>query len=248
MNLGQIFELVNFIANKDQTSDTITADQFSDIILPAVNIMFFKKKYGLPEDYQVGQPFPRQAWELTQKMSDDLRKFKVKQPAWAINNTGAAVIPSDYVHRSSITKTYIPYPGAAPKIVVVEELTDSEAAARRSNSVVMPTLENPICVFQSSYIQFYPENLQSVEFTYLRLPKTPFFDYNIANDEYVFLPQGQFHNGSNLPAGTPSRTVELEWPEETHIDYVNRILSYVGINLREEQLINFAAQAKSSGE
>lgn len=248
MNLGQVFKLVNFISNKDQTGDTITPEQFSEIILPAVNIMFFKKKYGLPEDYQPGQPIPRQAWELTQKISDDLRKFKEIQPAWLIDSAGISQIPSDYVHRSSITKTYIPYTGAQPKTVVVEELTDSEAASRRSNSITGPTVKNPFCVFHKNYIQFYPSNLQSVEFVYLRLPKTPFFDYTIANDEYIFLPQGQFHNGTVLPAGTPSRTVELEWPEETHIDFVNRIMEYVGINLREDQLINFAQQAKISGE
>jgi hypothetical protein len=248
MNLGQIFKLVDFIANKDQTGDTITPDQFSDAILPAVNIMFFKKKYGLPEDYQPGQPIPRQAWELTQKMSDDLRKFKEVNPALIINSNGVASIPADYVHRSLITKTYIPYTGANPKTTTVEVLTDSEAGERRGNSITGPTIKNPFCVFQKNYIQFYPSNLQSVEFTYLRLPKTPFFDYTIANDQYIFLPAGQFHNGTVLPAGTPSRTVELEWPEETHIDFVMRIMSFVGINLREDQLINFAEQAKTSGE
>ena len=248
MNLGQIFKLVDFIANKEQTGDTITPDQFSEVILPAVNIMFFKKKYGLPEDYRPGQPLPREAWEITQKISDDLRKFKEFQPAWAINSAGVAAIPSDYVHRSSITRTYIPYTGAQPKTVVVEVLTDDEAATRRGNSITAPTVKNPVCVFQKNSIQFYPSNLQSVEFTYLRLPKTPFFDYTIANDEYIFLPAGQFHNGTVLPAGTPSRTVELEWTEDTHIDFVNRILYYIGINLREDQLINFAEKAKATGE
>lgn len=248
MNLGQIFKLVDYLANKDQTGDTITPDQFSDVILPAINIMFFKKKYGLPEDYQPGQPLPRQAWQITKKISDDLRNFKVPQPAWLVDSNGRANIPSDYVHSSVISKTYIPYQGANPQTTEVEELTDSQAAARLSNSIVGPSIKNPFCVFFKTYIQFYPTNLQSVNFVYLRLPKTPFFDYIIVNDEYVFLPAGRFHNGSVLPPGTPSRTVELEWPEETHIDFTNRILEYVGINLREGDLLNYANNAKITGE
>lgn len=246
MNVGQIFNLVDFISNKEQTGDTLTPDQFS-LIMEAVNIMFFKERYGLPEEYQPGQPLPRQAWEITQKMSDDLRACKEHQPAWAVDSAGVAQIPSDYIHRSSILKTFIPYTGSQPITTVVEALTDDEAGGRRSNSITYPTLKNPICVFYKNYIQFFPINIQSVEFTYLRLPKKPFFDYNIANDQYVFLPQGQFHNGTNLPAGTPSRTVELEWPEDAHIDFANRIMKYVGINLREDQLINYAQAVTTQG-
>lgn len=48
MTLGDMFELVKFICNKDFDGLIITPQRFQ-LLLPVVNIDLFRKKFGLPE-------------------------------------------------------------------------------------------------------------------------------------------------------------------------------------------------------
>ena len=75
MNVDQLYQFINFIANKESSGAHMGPDEFNEL-LPRAQDDFFIKRYGVPEDYQPGRPFPRQAFELTQKILDDLRPLK----------------------------------------------------------------------------------------------------------------------------------------------------------------------------
>ena len=240
MNLGEILSLINYISNKDQTGRTMTPNQFN-LLLDASNNDYFKKKYGLPEEYQPGQPFPAQSYEITQKITDDMRSFKKwlggrDYPALSIDTSGRADIPTDYVHYSSIRYRKVTNSAdcttPTTEYKTIEVLTDAQIGDRLQNSIKMPTIDNPICSFYSDYIQFYPITLARTDFTYLRYPTTPIFGYTIVNDVEVY---------------NPSTSTEIEWPDINHLDIVRIILSYIGINLREPQLFQYAEMKKKEG-
>ena len=130
----------------------------------------------------------------------------------------------------------------------IELLPDAEFNSRLGDPILEPTLEHPIATLYGNEIQFAPKTIQRCVFTYLRIPVKPIFDYDIVNTQVQYLAPGATHtNSSVLPSGTTSTSVELEWPEINHISFVSTLLAYCGINLRENQITQYAEAKKARG-
>lgn len=235
MNVSEILQFVNFRLNKEQSGRSMTEDQYN-LILKVINIEYIKWKYGLPEEYQPGRPIPRQYWEATQKISDDMRWAKVKMggvegPQMIIDSNGIATVPSDYLHYSSIWHNYL-VNGKAPKTYPVEVLFDDQVGDRITHPVKGPTEKYPFCCFYNNYIEFWPKTLGRVEFTYIKVPRTPVYAYTVVNDEPVY---------------DASNSVQLEWPVDCHSDIANLIVSLASQNLRDSFMYQSAEQRKERG-
>jgi hypothetical protein len=227
MNVNEIRDWVNFELNKHQTGNTLNKDEYN-LCLAWANAEYFKVKYGLPEEYRPGAPLPSQAYAVTQKIIDDLRRVLVAKggkgsPKLRIDINGWADIPSDYVHYSSIR-----YEGKAVEIISNDVIGD-----RLQSSITYPNKKYPICALYADYIQFYPKDLGFVDFDYLRMPVTPVWAATIVNDEYVY---------------DPTKSVQLEWPVDTHTDIANLIVKYASINLRDFQTTGIAANRQDKGQ
>lgn len=241
MNVNEILQYVNFRLNKEQSGRSMTEDQYN-LILSVINIEYMKWKYGLPEEYQPGSPIPRQFWEATQKITDDMRWAKVKMGGqegakMMVDQNGIAQIPSDYLHYSSIWYTYSLNSkdcGTKPatKVYPIEVLFDSQVGDRISHPVKGPTLKYPFCCFYNNYIEFWPKEISSVDFTYIRVPRTPVYAYTVVNDEAVYNANG---------------SVQLEWPVDCHADIANLIVSLASENLRDQFMKQVSEQRKERG-
>jgi hypothetical protein len=228
MNLWQIWSLVEYISNKDFSGNVITPQRFNELI-KVVNIDLFRQKYGLPEEYQPGRPVPMEYVDITLKNTDDLRIFKVQQASVAVVN-GILPFASNYAHRDTVTYNYtktiagvittLPRP--------VEILREAEFASRQGNWTKKPTLQNPIGVVRSTGIHIRPLTILSVDYSYYRFPVDPSFAW-IERDGYIEY--------------DTANSVEHEWVKDEGITLTMMILKYVGINLRENEVINYA-QAK----
>jgi len=62
---------------------------------------------------------------------------------------------------------------------------------------------------------------------YIRKPKKPHWGYTMVNNMYVFNPSSP-------------NTVELELSEKTHSEVAQRMLSYIGISLRDQEPLGYA--------
>lgn len=227
MTIEDIRLFVNFQLNKHQTGDTLSPGEYNTC-LKFVNLEYFKTKYGLPEEYQPGRPLPRQAFEVTQQIMDELGHLKVwkggpKSPAMLIDINGVAQIPLDYIHCSSIRTN----DGR-----MIEILRDDELGDRITNPIKKPTSKYPVVAFFDTFIQFYPKDLGFCNFTYLRMPATPIWAYTIVNDEPVY---------------DPLNSVELEWPSIAHTDIANAVLKYASLNLREYNMYQSSQIRKEQG-
>jgi hypothetical protein len=233
MTLFDMYSLMELILNKDYGGNILTPERFRQLI-KVVNIEKFKKKYGLPEEYQPGRPVPREYVEITLKNADDLRKFK----ATPLINTpavdGLLPYPEDYAHRDQIIYNQTVFTGVAPEIIPrqVEILPETQAAARRSNYTKAPTATYPIGVMRSAGIQIYPITIDVVDFFYWRFPVEPVFSYN------------QYAGYITYNAAA---SVEFEWPPDEHISLVAMMLGYLGINMREADVVNYSEMKKQTG-
>jgi len=240
VGVNKIYDFCNFVTNKEQAGNTINALEFNTLLY-AVNLNFFCQRYGLPQQYTPGQPLPKISYEITQKITDDLSKFKVRMgidcEAMIVDVNGHANIPSDYLHFSSARYNQITNNSCGNskvKVRTIEHLTDAQLGDRLTDSIKMPTTKHPVFTTFKNYFQFYPKTLRYVEFTYLRLPITPI--YNYTTDETT-----------DLEVFTETGSVHFEYPEDCFSDLVGLCLSYIGVNLRAVDIVQYAEMLKEKG-
>lgn len=231
MTVDQIFQLVNFQLNKDQSGNTLNGSEFN-LCLQYANIQYFRTLVGLPESYKPGFPLPKMAASQTEAIRSALRNFVVwmgsPQSTGKLNisSTGLAPLPSDFVYYLEV------YHETGGKYTQIEVIDDQFLASRLSDALKKPTFKNPICSMYGQWIMFYPATLGAVHFKYFRLPRTPVWGYTIVND---------------VPVYNAATSVQLEWPEEVGGQLIPFILQYVAENLRENFMYQVAERQKETG-
>lgn len=232
MSLWDMFSLIKFITNKDFSGNIITPERFKELI-KVTNIDLFRNKYGLPEEYQPGRPVPSEFADITIKNTDDLKAFKVFLPNTPVN-AGVLPFPSNYAHRNTVTYNFSKTINGAPTILPkpVEILREAEFASRNGNYTKRPTTSNPIGVMRNNGIHIRPLTITSADFNYYRWPIAPVFSYTMG-DGYIE------YNASG--------SVEFEYPPDEGITLVRMMLSYISINLRESDILNYSEMKLKQG-
>ena len=240
MTLFDMFSLVNLICNKDFDGNIITPDRF-DQLIKVVNIDLFRNKYGLPEEYQPGRPIPKEYVEITQKNLDDMKAFKVFLKNVPVVN-GKVAYPADYCHKAELTNNFTIKINKIATVLPkgLEVLNESQVSSRLGNYTKRPVSRMPICTFRSDAIYVWPfevadnvpDPITAVDFAYYRWPKDPIFAYSIQDGAITY---------------DAVNSVEVEWPKDEHITLVRMILSYVGVNLRESEVVQYAETKLKEG-
>ncbi len=232
MTLWEIYQLLEFICNKDYEGNIITPDRFR-MLVKVANIDLFRKKYGLPEQYQPGRPIPTDHVDITIKNTDDMKAFKMFMPNTPVTN-GVLPFPADYAHYEDVRYNYTtPINGinnTFPK--PVEMLKEAQLTERLGNYTKQPTTKNPVGVVRNNSIHIFPLTITAVDFHYYRFPKDPVFSYDEA-DGYITY--------------NAAASIDLEWPRDEKLTIANMMLSYVGVNLREGELVQYAELKKQQG-
>lgn len=234
-NINDIYLWVNFLADKYQ-SRAISDTEFNQII-DAVSYDLWKLKVGLPEEYQANAPFPRQAWQISNKISDDMRYF-ITEVAINKNNNGIFAYPNNYGAFSSLRYSRILNNGCDTpdvKTRTIELVTDAELSERLDNTIIPPNYDYPVGAWYAEGWKVYPTQITTVDLTYLRLPTTPFrnFDFDPITDQTTYQPIGS----------TP-----LDFPKTLWIDFAVMCVKFLSINIREEILYSMAQQRQLSGQ
>ena len=155
---------------------------------------------------------------------------------------------SDYAYWLSLVTNY------NSKTKSIDIITDQELDERRSNSLSLPLDQYPAAIINNNLINIYPNDITSAEFTYLRKPVTPIYDYYIdTNANEIYLAVGATHTlGTNetgsagQTSGTvTSLTIELDWDPIFHIEFCNEVLQRVAPHLKDAQIAQYASQSKA---
>jgi len=253
ININDLYKFVQFIANKEQ-SGFIKPSEFN-LATESAQMQLFMERYSNPAEYQPGSGKARTGYNQTQKINDDLRFF-IKRRTLSVDPSGLMIYPDDYMHFSSATHSYIKQlkpskvenddcedcekntrtrtPGKIRTYTrAIRPVDDMELAYLLGSYVVFPTKFHPCLTFYEEGIQYHPKNIGSVDFVYLRKPKTA---------SWAFTP-----DGSGRPVYNPGTSIDLEWPEQVFNEIAIRILAFVGINLREPELAQYSEGKRKTG-
>jgi hypothetical protein len=234
INVNEIKIFIDFLTNKEQSGTSYSIIQLNNAF-QAANIDLFKLRYGLPEEYTPAMPLPRMAYEVTQKMKDDLRACKEVSDI-PVDQVGEMILPDNYVHVTAVT--YIKYTNQCcdnpPKISrrEVERIDDDKWSERLSNSIKTPSKDYPVCNFLKDRIRIEPRDLGKVEFSYLRTPSKPVWAYTVVGGVEKY------------DAGS---STNFDWNEILFTDIAKLIIGYLAINLRDGELASAIEQYKTKG-
>lgn len=234
-NINDVYLLANFLADKYQ-SRAISDAEFNTVI-DASNLDLWKLKVGLPEEYQVNAPFARQAWQVTNKISDDMRYFITQVD---INKDAAGIFeyPNDYGAFSSMRYDRILNQDCDTpdvKTRTVELVTDAELSERLDNTIIPPDYDYPVGAWYATGWKVYPTIIKKVNLTYLRLPTTPYRNYTL-------------DPATDLTTYNPVGSVQLDYPKSLWVDFTFIVLKKMAINIREEELYQMAQQRINAGQ
>lgn len=233
VDVEQLYRFIQYIIKKESTGHLAPAEY--NRLLPRALDDFFTQRYGLPERYQPGSPLPSIGYELTQKISDDLRPLKEELETHSVDAQGKATIPDNYVHVASLTYMSVTNkdcknPEVCPR--PIEVFDEDKFWQRVCHPNKKPTKKRPIAAFFADHIKIYPQDIDSIKFVYLRYPATPTRAYSSVNDDDVY---------------DAATSVQIELPAITFNVLARILLSYIGINLREEMLLSYAETIKEKG-
>lgn len=162
-----------------------------------------------------------------------------------INGTVSSVVCANncghedcnHPNKVSVTKKYRggKKPAVMPKMryKTVKVVTDGEWAIYLNDPIVSPDKDYPICKFDNRYIQFAPQDLQIVNWSYLRYPKKP---------KWNFTAQGGFATFDAVGSQ------DIELPKILMKELALTLLDQLGFNTREAGMVNYADKGKATGQ
>lgn len=245
MDNGQVYDFVVTILRKEKNGSALDPTKF--------NLMLYEGMWEkLNSEYR--------RFELSQIITDCLISLKTSVVI-SITSGGeylldGLVSPNEYWHPTSLNYDDS---GTIRKIEIV---TDLEFNERISSSLLLPDGTYPIAKFcrntsGDEIIKFDPLASVSVNFDYLKIPVTPFYDYYInANDEIIYMSPGTDHTltaGEIYRDGTSSGlvssiSVELPFPDSCRIEVAYLILEKLGIPIREQFAVEYGITRENKEE
>lgn len=163
----------------------------------------------------------KKAYEGSQSISDHLSVFKSDPTTLTLDGSGKSSKPTGYQHVTSLTSGL-----TSSDVDVVDE---AFRADRLNDPICPPTEEYPICVIYNTYLQFNPITISNVEITFLKEPVAPRWGYIITDGVPVYQETG----------GLTGDTIDIEWDEDTLNEIEVRTLSVLGINMREDNIVQY---------
>lgn len=162
-------------------------------------------------------------YEQTQKLSDDLSPFKTDPTPLTLDGNGQVLKPTEYLYAVAVT--------SGTTNVKVEIIEEAFVGNELNDPLCGPETGYPICVFYKTYIQFYPiSGLTNIKITYLKSPVKPLWAYTVVNGRPVY------DNASS---------VDVEWNAQNIRELTTRTLKYLGVTLREGELVQFAQASET---
>lgn len=267
MTIDELYKFIQFIANKEQRG-FIKPSEFNMLAERAQIDLIHDRVARYKSKDQPSQALEQNHSVLDDIRSITVREKLVYNNIYGlpfpnnteytfnINSDGAFSYPGDYLHFIRLYKG-LPFssilqsgtdtmPAPAPDIEVGTEiklLTHDQFAKRKSSSIVPIDINNPVAIMTKGGFEIFYEpgfeltevwnteeeslDSQNIFLVYIKQPHAPRWGYQMVNDMYVFDPSSNY-------------TQQLLLPEKTHSEIAQRMLSYIGISLRDNEPLGYA--------
>jgi len=107
----------------------------------------------------------------------------------------------------------------------IETVKDNEWGKRVSSTIVVPSLKRPIVRRIGNKFTLRPKAITNINLVYLRYPNEAKWEYNTIN---------------NRPVYDQSSSVNIEAPQDAFNEIAMLVLEFMGIRLRERDLVEYA--------
>lgn len=231
MDLKVVHDTINFYINKEEGA-YLSPAQIDDVLDRAQMALF--------NQYHTNPKIPSKAqselYGESQRIDDALSQFKEKQ---TFNNAqtqtppGVITLNTDYQHLIALyTTSYNNSLGrnvySSVEVLVEDELID------RLESQVVPVSSDPIAVMsKQNKIQLFPEVPSSGAVYYFRRPAKPVF---------------AFTQNGRVITYNQSGSTQLEWKDMDINNIISIALSYYGLNMSNQNIVQFAELKNSQGQ
>ena len=254
MNNGDIWDLINLVIRKEKEGGSIKVEQIGNLLTWASE----EFKLALYRKY-----------EEDQEETDSIRAVKETEIIY-VDVDGLYLLSGlseTYWHHSS---AYYTLNGNVRRI---EPVTDKEYVERMESDLLQPTAERPIMLYLSNHILFEPLRatpseplLVPVQYSYLRLPATPVYDYFRDSDDKIRYLESTWsiaENGANYDVHNAlggggsaiysdvthltaqvfpynSLSEELDWIDEDKIYIIYLILQKLGVKIELPAVLQYS--------
>tara|TARA_R110000868_G_scaffold93670_3_gene259142 strand:+ start:81 stop:791 length:711 start_codon:yes stop_codon:yes gene_type:complete len=234
ININSVYKFIQYISNKNQ-SGFLTPKDFNESIRQAVYEFVTKRYHNVKTQNQAGASSV--GLEQNQKVTDDLR-YLSKTLSNLIPRDGIINLPSDYLHLSTISylRNMVDEEGDLNiKYVDFKVLRDNELSAMLTSSIFGKKITSGkmgVCVFRGDSLELFPKTINNVNLVYLKKPLDPVWGFDVVKGKPVY---------------SISKSVDIELPDDCKNEIVFMCSSYLGINLREGDLISYSETLKNQG-
>ena len=209
VNVNDVKQLVEQLANKDQKTGYVTAARFNR----------YAKAAQL--DIITNQ---RRMFEAGTISSDNLSSLKIRTSLNVDPTDGTLDTPSDYLYFSAmyVNAFYKNKRGQEFDLLnAVEVVPDDQWAQRVSSQIAPPSKQYPVAVEYDGYFLFFPKDTGTVDLIYLKEPADPVWDFTISGNVQVYDAAG---------------STDFELPEQFRNDLAYKICEYLGITVQDANL------------
>ena len=244
ININDFKTFTEFLAKKSGKGNYASPSQFNQLVNRAL-IEFIYLRNGNKQEYQAGRPVPRISYEKTSDVMDDLRYIKEVREfvvvdskigipdGSTVKDINGAICP-EYIHLKSLRHYYFVQTSTSivKKQYDLDVIVESELGMRLVSAVEPPSKRYPIAQINSGDITVYPSDIQYVVMDYTRYPATATWNYTETNGRPVYNSIG---------------SIDIELPKECMNELAMMYLSFLGINMRDAELVQYSEMNKQKG-
>tara|TARA_R100001594_G_scaffold5456_3_gene16971 strand:+ start:1604 stop:2284 length:681 start_codon:yes stop_codon:yes gene_type:complete len=216
MTIDEIYKYVKFLANKENRG-WLKPSEFN-MLAKRVQLDIIKDRVG-----RMSPDGATNGYRENSQFYDELRTIITQNANMGggadSNGNGEYTFPSDYLYFLALTFNNRD----------VEILNHGGLMKRLSSHLNPPSAEYPVGIIYSGGVRVYiaPDSsaaIGDVNITYVSEPNTPNWAFTVIN---------------NIEIYNSSGSTDFELPESTHKEIIHRIVAYLGVQLREANMIEY---------
>lgn len=213
MVINEVYNFLVYIIRKERNGFLTIEDFNRDIDRAQLEVF---------EDYY-------EMYGQTQKTHDAISNFKATYTFTKADcPLGVVTFPDNYQHLRVIQTVTYNNTTETASLNPVRIVADDELTYALKSQVRPVSVSNPIGLEQANSIQLYPKVAQAGEMLYFKRPIAPVYAYTLSGTD-----------GRTVTYDS-ANSVQLEWLDVYINKIVAKTLTYVGINLNEPQLVQYA--------
>lgn len=218
MNINEIYKLVSYMVDKYQGA-YLAPDDFN-MAINAAQRQYLNFLTGETAEFNQGSRRPSGGFSNDVTTGGSLSNF-LKEGTLTIT-TQLAAQPTDFYKISAMRTSDDDY--------AIKRVGADKIYAYVNNPIDTPTLTDPIYTEIGTNFKFWPSTLATAKIVYFKKP---------ADAKWAYTGDLVYDSGNS---------VQLEWPENDHMDIVYRTLGIIGINLKDGDLIRVSQTVKNDGQ